>query len=93
MSSPLIEGFVFDDENETKINAHGLSPTQVQQMLAHKHKVVPNRKERRALFLLIGTDDGGACIATPIEPAREVGFWRPITARPSKKHESTVLSK
>jgi len=48
MSMPDVAGFLFDDENEEEMAAHGLTPRRVIQVLENKHIVVPNRRERRA---------------------------------------------
>lgn len=93
MSSPRIEAFLIDDDNEEKITAHGLSVRQVVQILGNMHVVVRNRKERRGLYLIIGRDDGGACIAVPVEPTHEATLWRPITAWHCKPHEKAILEK
>ena len=93
MSSPRIETFIFDEENEEKISAHGLSIYRVLQLLDNKHIIMPNRKRRRATFFIIGRDNSGTCISVPIEPTHQNGIWRPITAWPSKKSEETILKK
>lgn len=80
MSSPQVIDFLFDDENEEKIAAHGLTPEQLIQMLDAEYRIVPNRKRRRASHLVIGRDRGGACIAIPIERTHDPTLWRPVTA-------------
>ena len=93
MSSPIIEGFLIDDVNEAKFAVHGLSARQVVQVLDNIHIVVPNRKRRRAKYLVIGRDNGGGCMAIPIEPTHILHLWRPITAWPCKDREQTLLGK
>ena len=93
MSRPRVETFLFDEENEEKILSHGLSIDQVVQVLTHLKVILPNRKRRRGLFLLIGRDNGGNCISLPIEKTYVNGVWRPITAWLSKKGEETILRK
>ena len=93
MSRPLIETFLFDEENEGKIISHGLSVQQIVQVLDHLKIIVSNRKGRRGLFLLIGRDASGHCISIPIEKTNINGVWRPITAWPCKKGEETTLEK
>jgi len=63
---PVVEGFHYDDENEAKFAAHGLSAEIVDQTLDNPYRVLKNRKHRRSPLLLIGTDNGGRCIAVPI---------------------------
>lgn len=91
MSRPHIEAFLVDDENEGKFAAHGLSARQVVQVLDNIHIVIKNRKRRRGLYLIVGKDNGGACIAIPVEPTHEPTVWRPITAWPCKPGERTIL--
>ena len=93
MSSPSIEAFLIDDDNEDKFAAHGLSVRQVLQVLDNVHVVLRNRKRRRGLYLVIGSDNGGACIAIPVAPTHDAMLWRPITAWPCKPHERTLLEK
>lgn len=93
MSNPYVEAFAFDDLNEEKINAHHLNITQVDEILTHKHIIIPNRKSRTGLFLILGRDDGGSCIAAPIEQTPDDGVWRPITAWQCKRGELTLLMK
>ena len=93
MSSPYIETFLFDDENEEKIIAHGLSVYRVIQVLDNIHVLLPNRKGRRGVYLIIGRDNGGSCISIPIERTHIAAVWRPITAWPSKAGEETILKK
>lgn len=93
MSSPRIETFLFDDENEEKIISHGLSVLRVIQVLDNLCIIFPNRKRRRGIYLIIGRDNGGTCISIPIERTQISGVWRPITAWPCKKGEETILNK
>ena len=93
MSSPLIEEFLIDDLNETKIGSHGLSVRQIIQVLENKHIIIPNRKRRRGLYLVIGRDNGGNCIAIPVERTYDSRLWRPITAWFCKDSERTLLEK
>lgn len=95
MSSPRprIEVFLIDDDNEEKIAEHGLSVRQVLQVLDNVHVVLRNRKRRRGLYLIVGSDNGGACVAIPVEPTHDATLWRPITAWHCKPHERTLLEK
>lgn len=93
MSSPQIETFLFDDENEEKIITHGLSAHQLVQVLDNTYLIIPNRKGRKGLYLVIGRDNGGKCISIPIERTHINGIWRPITAWPCKKGEETIIKK
>ena len=80
MPQARILDFLFDEENEDKLAAHGVTVRQVLQLLENEHLVVPNRKGRRGLFLVIGVDHGGVCIAVPVETTPWPDTWRPITA-------------
>jgi hypothetical protein len=86
-----IRGFLFDEDNEEKLAAHGIRPRQVDQILDEEFLVASNRKARRAAYLVIGRDWGGMCIAVPIEPTRDPFVWRPVTAWPCKASEEARL--
>ena len=91
MSSPVIESFWFDDDNEDKLWSHGLTPDQVLQVLDSRHTIKRNRGARRASHLIVGRDHQGRCIAIPIEPTHERNIWRPITGWPCKSSELAWL--
>ena len=93
MSSPVIEGFLIDDLNETKISSHGLSVRQIIQVLENKHIIIHNKKRRRGSYLVIRKDNGGNCIAIPVERTHDSILWRPITAWLCKDSERTLLEK
>lgn len=86
-SSIQVDDFVFDDENEEEMAAHGISPDHVLQVLLTPYSVRKNRKGRRASHLLVGRDLQGQCIAVPVEPTYARGLWRPVTAWFCKGHE------
>ena len=88
-----IRGFLYDDVNEAKFWVHRIRPEQVDQILDDAIVVVPNRRERRGAYLVIGRDWSGACIAVPIEPTPRRGIWRPITAWPCKESEAARLAR
>jgi uncharacterized DUF497 family protein len=91
LSSALIADFLFDDENEAEMARHGLTARRVLQVLDDEYIMIPNRRARRAAYLLIGHDHGGAFITIPVEPTHDPGVWRPVTAWPSKRHERDRL--
>jgi hypothetical protein len=87
----VLGAFVYDDENEDKFAGHGLSQHRVDQVLGNEHVILPNRRGRRGQFLVVGQDDGGSCIAIPIEETYLPDVWRPITAWPCKAAEDAIL--
>ncbi len=93
MSSPEIADFLIDADNEEKFAAHGVSVLQVLQVLENTSMVTPNRRGRRGLYLVIGRDNGGTCVAIPIESTHVVDLWRPITAWPCKASELGQLTR
>ena len=62
MSSPRIDAFLVDDENEEKIAAHGLSTRQVTEVLENVHVILRNRRQRRGLYLVVGRDNSGCAL-------------------------------
>lgn len=87
----LISDFLIDDENIEKFWTHGIFAEQVLQVLDDSFTVVPNRKNRRAMFLIIGRDWNGQCITIPIESTYDPVLWRPVTAWRCKVSEVVRL--
>jgi len=90
---PEVADLLFDEENEEEMAAHGLTPRRVMQVLENDHLVVPNRRERRAQYLIVGRDNGGASITVPIEPTGDPLVWRRVTAWSSKDYERQRLER
>lgn len=86
-SDAWILDFLFDDENIEEMARHGVTPRQALQVLDNGPRMGRNRRDRRATHLVIGVDDGGACIAIPVEPTHDRTLWRPVTAWFCKPHE------
>jgi uncharacterized DUF497 family protein len=91
MPTPIVDAFVIDEDNEEKVQRHGLSTDQVLQVLDGPHRIKRNRSQRRASYLVIGRDYQDQCIAIPIEPTHDPRIWRPVTAWPCKLHEWSWL--
>jgi hypothetical protein len=68
-----------------------LTVEQVRQVLDNAFTVVPNRKNRRAMYLIIGRDLSGQCITIPIESTYDPILWRPVTAWHCKANEAAWL--
>lgn len=91
---PRVSDFVFDEENESKLDWHGLTPEQVVEVIhGTNYIVVRNRKGRRATALVIGKDDAGRCLTIPVEPTGHPGWWRPVTAWMCKVAERALLER
>ena len=86
-----IRGFLFDDANEEKLAAHGLARRQVEQILHNEYIRVRNRAERRGTHLIIGTDNGGRCIAVPVQAQAVTGRHKPSQGVGSKDSEQRRL--
>ena len=93
LSNPIIEGFMFDEINEGEIGRHGLTALQVDQILDNVWAWFPNRKGRTGEYLIVGVDNGGTFISTPIQRYLNTNLWRPVTAWRSKRGEITRYSR
>ena len=90
---PDVYELLFDDENEAKINSHSIGIDQLMQILDNPFMIASNRSTGRAPYLLVGRDNSGACIASPIEPTHNPELWRPITAWYCKTSEQAALER
>lgn len=75
LSTPIIEGFIYDEINEEEMAKHGLTARQVDQILENKWAWFPNRRNRTGEYLIVGIDSGGTIISTPIS---EVSGYKPL---------------
>ncbi len=91
MSTPDIQEFAFDAENEEKLHKHGISPRRVRQLLDNEHVIVRNKKAARGDFLIIGRDNGGAILTISIQATNDSEVWRPVTGWPAEPHEASKL--
>jgi hypothetical protein len=86
-----VAGFAIDDLNQEKFWYHGLTDTQVLEVLDNRWTIVPNRSGRAADYLIIGQDHAGQCIAIPVVRTADPLIWRPVTAWPCKDSERARL--
>ena len=93
MSSPVISALLIDDDNDRKFGLHGVSSSEVLQVVGNTYVVRRNRRGHRARYQVIGLTDGGSCITIPIEPTHVNDVWRPVTAWPCKQSELTILQR
>ena len=84
-----IAEFEFDDHNEPKLAAHGVSIGEVAQVLDGGFRVFRNKKEGAGTHLLVGRTYGGRLLTIPIIATPVPGRWRPITAWDSSSAERT----
>ena len=79
-----IDVLEFDEYNEAEMAAHGVTVREVLQVLERGFRVLRNRNESSAPFLMVGRTYGGRWLTVPIAPTQQPGIWRPATAFPSR---------
>jgi uncharacterized DUF497 family protein len=89
VSSPEIHELAFDDENEEELGRHGITPGNIEDILAGGYSLVRNKRRRRGLYKIIGKDRGGRIVTVIVEPTRKRTVWRPVTGWPSTRGEIT----
>lgn len=92
---PRVEEFLWDDLNESKVQGHGLSADAVDSILeATSFAIFANKRGMRGAYQLVGRDYTGRFITVIIQPTPgDPHLWRPVTAWPSKKGETTKAQK
>jgi hypothetical protein len=73
-----VSGLLFDDENERKLLAHGITVVEVQEVYDLAPRFYTNLPGRRASHAMLGPTFNGRLILVPIEEVSE-GLWRPVT--------------
>lgn len=82
--------FLWDEVNEEKVSAHGISPDDVDDVLGEPFATFRNRRGMRGAYQLVGRDRQGRYVTIIIEPViGDTGIWRPVTAWPSKSSEAS----
>lgn len=73
------ESVDFDEGNESELAAHGISASEVFQLLENSPKWAPNKKGRAGLWKAIGYTNGGRALTVPVTYDESQGVVRPIT--------------
>jgi hypothetical protein len=75
---------LLDDANTAKVQAHGVSVRQANEVLVGDPRILRNHAAGNAALMVVGRDARGRFVTMPIDPTAEHGLWRPRTAYPSK---------
>lgn len=75
-----VAALVFDDVNEAKFAAHGVTVDEVQQVRDKWPRYYLNRPDRRATHVMVGPTRRGRIVVVPIETWGADDVWRPVTA-------------
>jgi len=78
----------FDEYNEAEMARHGVTPTDVWQVLDDAPRYFRNPAGRGATHKMIGFTDGGLLLTVPISQTAIEDRWRPATAWPSGASQS-----
>lgn len=69
----------WDETNERHVNEHGITAAEVRELLWNRHVTFTNpRGEGRVT--LVGETNGGRILSVALDPTRDEGTWRPVTA-------------
>jgi uncharacterized DUF497 family protein len=79
----------FDDENETHLARHGITPLEAHQVFVGRPIFVPNRKGLTATWLMLGDTAGGRALTVAVLCLETRRRLRPITGWNSTAGELT----
>jgi uncharacterized DUF497 family protein len=92
--APEVHFLEWDDENETHIlEEHGITVTEVNQVLGNRHVLAENPKGGPDRIFIIGQTNSDRLITISLEKTWDPTAWRPVTAFPSGKAERSIFSK
>lgn len=74
-----VRELVFDAINEAKFADHGMTSTDVLDVMDLEPRLFENRRARRASHVMVGPTRSGRVLVVPIEDWGH-GVWRPVTA-------------
>ena len=69
----------FDDYNEEELAGHGISPSEVMQMLENAFTIRRNKKSASGDRQLIGETNGGRRLTVILASTSVPDRWRPVT--------------
>jgi len=75
-----VTGLTWDEANEAKVEAHGISAQDVEDVLANQPRFFRNLPDRSAEYVMLGPDSEDRFVFAPIVPTQTVGVWYPVTA-------------
>jgi uncharacterized DUF497 family protein len=81
----------FDEDNEEKLAAHGISAMEVLELLANVFTLRRNKKNRSGVRKLIGQTNGGRSLTIVLAPTHTPDRWRPVTGWESTAPERRLL--
>lgn len=88
--SPVrIERWQLDDSNEAEMAAHGVRPTELEQILdGGAYRILRNRSGRGEPYVVQGRTSNGRVLHIPSRPTMEDPLaWRPATAYDPSPHQ------
>jgi len=80
----LDEEYTEHQQQRGTYRKHHVTGTEILEAHANNPKYFENRG--RAPLAMIGVTDAGRVLAVPIEPTKEYGVWRPVTAFEANTH-------
>ena len=88
---PQVLRLIAGDRAYEKMEARGITRRDLVDVLAGRHVITRNRKDRAASHVLIGWDGQGRCLAVPILPTDDPSTWQAFTAWHCKPGEAAKL--
>lgn len=82
---------ILDENNLAEMGRHGVSKTEVAQVISNRHIAAPNARGEAGSVLLIGETDGGRVLTIPLAPTDDPTTWRPATAFDASRHQRTIF--
>jgi len=83
----VVAALIIDEHNVAEMARHGVSGSEVEQLIWNRNAVVPNPRGEPGSLLLIGETDGGRLLTAPLAPTHDATTWRPATAFDASRHQ------
>ncbi len=91
MARNYIGALVLDENNLAEMARHGVSSSEVEQVIFNHHITTANPRGEPGSILLIGQADSGIMLTVPLARTDDVGTWRPATAFEASPHQRTLF--
>ena len=88
-----IAALIVSEQSEEHLARHGVSVTEVEQLLANPYVLLRSRRGRAATRLIVGRTNAGRVLTAAISTTDDAGAWRLFTAYPSTDNQRELLAR
>lgn len=91
MARHRVSAVVLDEHNLAEMARHGVSESEVLQVMWNRHLTARNPRGEPGGILMVGETNGGRVLTIPLAPTDDPSTWRPATAFDASRDQYNLL--